>query len=71
MLYRFRICHDPDLPDDAQGWVIASCDYEAQHYLGPNADLYCMPRNPVPDLPNGTVLVTKGKLEHVPGEFTP
>ena len=71
MLYRFRICHDPNLRDDAQGWVIASCDYEAHHYLGPDAEIACMPRNPVPDLPNGTILVTKGKVAYVAGAFVP
>lgn len=63
MLYKFRICPDPDLPDTAQGWVVADSEPEARALLGPFVSLHRMPSNPVPHLPSGTILVTEGSLE--------
>ncbi len=62
MLYKFRICPDPDQPDTAQGWVIASNEIEARQVLGQNAHITRMPSNPALDLPMGTVFVTSGSL---------
>lgn len=63
MLYKFRICPDPDLPDTAQGWVVATSEMQARALLGEFAKFHRMPSNPAPDLPNGTILVTEGSLE--------
>lgn len=63
MLYKFRICPDPDLPDTAQGWVVADSEMQARALLGEHAKLQRMPSNPAPDLPNVSVLVRKGSLE--------
>ncbi len=34
MLFRFRICHDPQVADQAQGWVIACSEISARDLLG-------------------------------------
>lgn len=62
MLYKFRICPDPDFPDTAQGWVVADSEMQARALVGEHATLQRMPSNPAPDLQNGTVLVTEGSL---------
>jgi hypothetical protein len=36
-----------------------------------SAAIYCTPNHPVPDLLSGTILVTKGKIEHAPRDFIP
>jgi hypothetical protein len=63
MLYKFRICPDPDFPDTAQGWVVVESEMQARALLGEFATVHRMPSNPAPDLPNGTILVTEGSLE--------
>lgn len=62
MLFRFRICSDPDRRDDAQGWVVADCELIARGAIGVAAQLQKMPANQSFDVPNGTVLVTSGTL---------
>jgi hypothetical protein len=62
MLYRFRICPDPDQPDTAQGWVITSNEIEARQILGKDVHLMPMPKSPPLDVPMGTVFVTEGSL---------
>lgn len=34
VLFRFRICHDPQLADQAQGWVVAGSELSARDLLG-------------------------------------
>lgn len=62
MLYKFRICPDPDQPDTAQGWVIASNEIEARQVLGQNAHITRLPSSPALDVPMGTVFVTSGSF---------
>ncbi len=62
MLFRFRICRDPDKPDDAQGWVIAESELGARSFLGCDAQVALQSRQHFEGAPDGTVFVTMGRL---------
>ena len=65
MLFRFRVCQDNDLPDAAQGWVVALSEMQARDLLGGNAYLDRMPAVPL-DIAVGTVIFTDGALDSLP-----
>ena len=62
MLFRFRICRDPEIPDMAQGWVVADSEVAARHLLVVEAQLTLQSRSEVSGAPDGTIFVTEGKL---------
>ena len=62
MIYRFRICEDDDLADTAQGWVVAGSEIQARLLVGDGAYFHRVRVNPPVDAPDGTVIVTHGRL---------
>lgn len=59
MLFRFRVCLDPQLADHAQGWVIASSEISAREILGAGEiQLVQQYGVDIEDFPVGTVLTT-------------
>ncbi len=62
MIYKFRICMDPDRRDDAQGWVVASSELHAREIVGQDAYLHLMPYSPSILISEGTVVITKGAM---------
>lgn len=62
MLYRFRICPEPDQPDITQGWVIISNEIAARKILGKDVHLVPMPKSTALDVPIGSVFVADGSL---------
>ncbi len=62
MIFRFRICRNCDLADNAQGWVTASSELQARELIHGEVFLQKMPSTRESSLPDGMVIVTDGKL---------
>jgi hypothetical protein len=62
MLFRFRVCHNPEHSDDAQGWVVAASELQAREMLGTDAYLQIILIGHLIDLPDGAILLTFGSL---------
>lgn len=61
MLYKFRICIDPELPDDAIGWIVARSELEARERFGCSVSLARMPGDDTFGLAPGTIIQTGGR----------
>jgi hypothetical protein len=74
MLFRFRICCDPQNADDAQGWVIAPSEMAARSLFVDEVQLYRMLGADTFGAPEFTIFVTVGALsknglsDHLDGE---
>ena len=62
MLFRFRVCPDDDGADTAQGWVVASSEWEARELIGEHSYFAHMRCTHDLDIEHGTVLITDGAL---------
>jgi hypothetical protein len=62
MLFRFRICYDPQNPDDSQGWVIAPSEWAARSLFVDEVHLYRMVGADTYGVPEFTIFVTGGAL---------
>ena len=61
MLYKFRVCTDPDHPDDAIGWIVARSELEARERFCCSVDLARMPGTDTCGLALGTIIQTGGR----------
>jgi hypothetical protein len=62
MLFDFRICNNPDQPDDAQGWIVASSELQAREVLGEKSHIFLNPRGEVDGIALGMYHVVSGEL---------
>ena len=63
VLFRFRICYDPQLADQAQGWIVADSEISARDILG-SGDVHIekLTLLDIEGAPNGTIFLTAGAL---------
>ena len=62
MIFRFRICRDPDMPDLAAGWIEAPNELSALDALGRGAQVYRQRGCVWPGRPGENLFLTNGAL---------